>query len=128
MRRTICLLTVQLWLAGCFGHAQTPPETRFSGRVLLKAGRVLDVRGGRYIETLLAKVHDRMPVILDPENYDLWLDPGFKDLDTLTGMLKPFDLAEMKCYPVSTLVKSKANGSAECAAEVMPIISNETLF
>ena len=51
MRRTICLLTLQLLLVGCFGHAQTRPETRSSGRVLLKAGRVLDVRGGHYIET-----------------------------------------------------------------------------
>ena len=51
--------------------------------------------------SLLAKVHDRMPVILEPENYELWLDPGFKGLDTLTGMLKPFDPAQMKCYPVS---------------------------
>ena len=40
---------------------------------------------------LLAEVHDRMPVILKPEDYELWLDPGFKDLDTLTAMLKPFD-------------------------------------
>jgi putative SOS response-associated peptidase YedK len=30
--------------------------------------------------SLLADIHDRMPVILRPENYDLWLDPGFKDL------------------------------------------------
>src|ERR1035441_87758 len=28
-----------------------------------------------------AAVHDRMPVILDPHAYDLWLDPGMKDVD-----------------------------------------------
>jgi putative SOS response-associated peptidase YedK len=27
-----------------------------------------------------AAVHDRMPVILDSESYDLWLDPGMKDV------------------------------------------------
>ena len=59
-----------------------------------------------------------MPVILEPENYELWLDPGFKDLDTLTAMLKPFDAAKMKCYPVSTLVNSPANDNPGCAAEV----------
>ena len=68
--------------------------------------------------SLLAEVHDRMPVILEPENYELWLDPGFKDLDTLTAMLKPFDAAKMKCYSVSTLVNSPANDTPGCAAEV----------
>jgi putative SOS response-associated peptidase YedK len=29
---------------------------------------------------LLADIHDRMPVILSPESYDLWLDPGFRDV------------------------------------------------
>jgi putative SOS response-associated peptidase YedK len=59
-----------------------------------------------------------MPVILEPGNYELWLDPGFKDLDTLTATLKPFDPAQMKCYPVSTLVNSPANDDSACAAEV----------
>ena len=61
-----------------------------------------------------------MPVILEPENYELWLDPGFRDLDTLTAMLKPFDPAQMKCYPVSTLVNSPANDDSACVAEVDP--------
>jgi len=68
--------------------------------------------------SMLADVHDRMPVILEPESYELWLDPGFKDLDTLTGMLKPFDPAQMKCYPVSSSVNSPANDDPACAAEV----------
>ena len=42
-------------------------------------------------DSLLAEVHDRMPVILEAENYEFWLDPGFKDLDTLTATLKPFE-------------------------------------
>ena len=70
--------------------------------------------------SLLADIHNRMPVILQPQNYELWLDPGFKDLDTLTAMLKPFDPAQMKCYPVSTLVNSPANDNSACAAEVEP--------
>jgi|SRR5271157_1314969 len=79
--------------------------------------------------SLLAEVHDRMPVILEPENYELWLDPGFKDLDTLTTMLKPFDPTLMKCYPVSTLVNSPANDNPGCAAEFEPAPSSgERLF
>src|ERR1700756_3257377 len=33
-------------------------------------------------------VHDRMPVILEQVNYDLWLDPGMKNVDALSEMLK----------------------------------------
>ena len=33
--------------------------------------------------SLLVGVHDRMPVILRRDNYDLWLDPGFKDVKAL---------------------------------------------
>jgi putative SOS response-associated peptidase YedK len=73
---------------------------------------------------LLADVHDRMPAILEPENYELWLDPGFKDLDTLIGMLKPFDPAQMRCHTVSTLVNSPANDDSACAAEVEPVQSS----
>ncbi len=68
--------------------------------------------------SLLAELHDRMPVILKPQDYELWLDPGFKDLDTLTAMLKPFDPTLMKCYPVSTLVNSPVNDDSNCAVEV----------
>ena len=36
--------------------------------------------------SLLADVHDRMPVILPQESYDLWLDPGFKDVEGACGV------------------------------------------
>jgi hypothetical protein len=32
-------------------------------------------------------VHDRMPVILDPDSYDLWLDPGMKDVSAASGTI-----------------------------------------
>jgi imidazolonepropionase-like amidohydrolase len=50
MRRTICLLTLELLLAGCWILAQTAPEARSSSRILLKAGRILDITTGHYIE------------------------------------------------------------------------------
>src|SRR3974390_3091993 len=36
-------------------------------------------------------VHDRMPVILDRESYDLWLDPGMNDSQVVSELLKPYD-------------------------------------
>src|SRR5208337_4580105 len=43
---------------------------------------------------LLADLHDRMPVILRPEDYDLWLDPGFRDVKALAEVLLPSRLRE----------------------------------
>ncbi len=63
-------------------------------------------------------VHDRMPVILDPDIYDLWLDPGFNDLNAVSDLLKPFDARLMRCFPVSTRVNQVANDDEGCAAPV----------
>jgi putative SOS response-associated peptidase YedK len=47
-------------------------------------------------------VHDRMPVILDPDAYDLWLDPGMNDVSAASELLKPYDARLMRSYPIST--------------------------
>jgi len=41
-------------------------------------------------------VHDRMPVILDTESYDLWLDPGMKNAKVASELLKPYDANLMR--------------------------------
>src|ERR1035437_9070658 len=51
-------------------------------------------------------VHDRMPVILDPDGYDLWLDPAMRDSAAASDLLKPCDARPMRCYPVSTRINS----------------------
>jgi len=65
-----------------------------------------------------APVHDRMPVILEPDAYDLWLDPGMKDVAAASELLKPYDARAMRCYPISTRINSVVNDDAECAAPV----------
>jgi hypothetical protein len=47
-----------------------------------------------------------MPVILSPEHYDLWLDPGFGRADALKEMLNPFDATLMRRYPVHSDAES----------------------
>jgi putative SOS response-associated peptidase YedK len=59
--------------------------------------------------SVTADVHDRMPVILPPDTYDLWLDPGFTNLRDLTDMLKPYDAIAMRRFAVSTRVNTAAN-------------------
>jgi putative SOS response-associated peptidase YedK len=65
-----------------------------------------------------APVHDRMPVILDPDAYDLWLDPGMTDVATESEVLKPCDARLMRCYPLSTRINHVANDDEECSAPV----------
>jgi putative SOS response-associated peptidase YedK len=63
---------------------------------------------------LVSPIHDRMPAILSPEDYDLWLDPNFTRSDSLQEMLKPYPAEAMKVYPVSSTVNSPKNDSPEC--------------
>jgi putative SOS response-associated peptidase YedK len=63
-------------------------------------------------------VHDRMPVILEPDTYDLWLDPWMKDVGAASDLLKPFDARQMRCYPVSTRINHVANDDEECSRPV----------
>jgi len=63
-------------------------------------------------------VHDRMPVILDPDSYDLWLDPGMQNVAAASDHLKPYDARLMRCYPVSTRINHVANDDEECSAPV----------
>ncbi|MBZ5523659.1 MAG: SOS response-associated peptidase [Acidobacteriia bacterium] len=67
---------------------------------------------------LVAEVHDRMPVILSPDDYDLWLDPGITDPARVAELLRPFDARLMKKYPVSKRVNKVENDDPECGEEV----------
>jgi len=67
---------------------------------------------------LTAAVHDRMPVILDPDGYDLWLDPGMRDVTVASDLLKPYDARLMRCHPVSTRINHVAHDDEACSAPV----------
>jgi len=62
-----------------------------------------------------ATVHDRMPVILHPHSYDLWLDPGITDVQVVSELLKPYDPHSMRLYPVSMRVNHVENDDEECS-------------
>jgi putative SOS response-associated peptidase YedK len=70
--------------------------------------------------SLLADIHDRMPVILSPDDYDLWLDTAFRDTTSVSEMLRPFDAASMRRYTVSTRVNHVLNDDADCAKPMEP--------
>jgi putative SOS response-associated peptidase YedK len=83
---------------------------------------------GQWIETcsiltttpneLVRDIHDRMPVILAPDVYDVWLDPSFHKVPDLLTLLKPYPAEAMRRCRVSQRVNQVKNDDAECAAEI----------
>lgn len=63
---------------------------------------------------LTRPIHDRMPVILNAADYDLWLDPQVPNPDPLRQLFRPFDSLAMRADPVSTLVNSPRNDDPRC--------------
>jgi putative SOS response-associated peptidase YedK len=68
---------------------------------------------------LIRPLHDRMPVILDPKDFDLWLDPAIEDQERLQPLLTPFDPGQMETFPVSRAVNSPAHDAADCIAPLV---------
>lgn len=62
---------------------------------------------------LLRPIHDRMPVILDSQAYDIWLDPK-QDPEQLQQLLRPYKAEAMTSYAVSTKVNNPSNNTPEC--------------
>jgi putative SOS response-associated peptidase YedK len=73
-------------------------------------------------------VHDRMPVILGKDDYDVWLDPGMTNVEALSDVLNPFDARLMRAYPVSSRVNQVQNDDAECAKPVELNVPQARLF
>ena len=77
---------------------------------------------------VISTVHDRMPVILDATDYDLWLDPWMTNVDAARDLLKPYDARLMRCYPVSTRINRVTNDDEECSAPAEIVQAQSSLF
>jgi putative SOS response-associated peptidase YedK len=108
-------------------------------RIMMKDGRLFNMAGlydtwlspeGRKISTytiitteanrLIAPIHDRMPVILRPEDEELWLSRSVQEPGPLLQLLKPYPEEEMLVYPVDGAVGSVKNDYAGLIAKVEP--------
>jgi len=63
---------------------------------------------------LVEPIHNRMPVILPPDDYDQWLDPSVQRPEPLAPLLRPFPSDQMIAYPVSTYVNSPTRDDPRC--------------
>ena len=68
--------------------------------------------------SLVADLHDRMPVIVTPDKYDVWLDPDVNDFNMIRGILKPYDANLMRRYPVSRKLNNSRIDDPEAASPV----------
>jgi putative SOS response-associated peptidase YedK len=68
--------------------------------------------------SLVADLHDRMPVIVSPDKYDLWLDPDVNDFNAIRDILKPYDANVMRRYPVSRKLNNSQNDDVESASRI----------
>ena len=69
--------------------------------------------------SLVADLHDRMPVIVPQEKYEVWLDPDVRDFEAIRDILKPYDASLMRRYPVSMKLNNSRIDDAESASRVM---------
>jgi len=93
-----------------FGFAGLWERWSRGSRDAIESCTILTTRPNAVVEPL----HDRMPVIIWPDDYDRWLDPMEADLDELQAMFEPIPAEELTAYPVSRIVNDPWNDSPAC--------------
>jgi putative SOS response-associated peptidase YedK len=117
------------WKANADGKGKTPMYIRLaSGQPFAFAGlwewwtppggEGSEIRSATIITTepnsLMATIHNRMPVILPPEAYEAWLEPAEQRPEKLLPLIRSYPAEAMTAYPVSRMVNSPANDRPEC--------------
>jgi len=67
---------------------------------------------------LVRPIHDRMPVILRPDDFQRWIEPGEREPADLLPMLTTYPAGEMEAFAVSAAVNNPATETPECVAPV----------
>lgn len=89
----------------CFGFAGLWERWQPAEGAALETYTILTTQAN----ALMARIHDRMPVILDPSHYAQWLRPGpLRELD----FQAPYPAEAMQAWPVSTAVGNPRNNEA----------------
>ncbi len=74
---------------------------------------------------LMQPIHDRMPVILVPPDFDLWLDPDVQEIALIEPLLRAYPAAAMVAFPVSATVNNARNNEPQC---VLPLDESYSLL
>lgn len=63
---------------------------------------------------IVEPIHDRMPVIIKPDDYDFWLNPKNEDTQKLEELLHPRDYHHLASYPITRAVNNPRNDHPSC--------------
>jgi putative SOS response-associated peptidase YedK len=99
-----------LWGGGPFAFAGLWDAWQGAGWGELETCAVLTTEAN----DLVRPAHDRMPVILAPRHYGLWLDPAVQDPRELAPLLRPYPSEEMRAVPVGPRVNNPHHDDPGC--------------
>lgn len=100
-----------LALAGLWEHWDGPDGPLDSCTILTTAAN-----------SLVARLHERMPVMFSPADYTLWLDDAVQDPAQLQPLFQPFADAALEMHPVSPVVNNPRHEGEECVAPNNPTL------
>lgn len=69
---------------------------------------------------LVVRIHDRMPVILNPATAAKWIDEDSMGEAEFAALMSSYPAAEMEAWPVAQLVNSPRNDISECSVPIAP--------
>jgi putative SOS response-associated peptidase YedK len=69
---------------------------------------------------LIVRIHDRMPVILNPATAAKWIDGDSMGKAEFAALTRSYPAAEMEAWPVAQLVNSPRNDISECSVPIAP--------
>jgi putative SOS response-associated peptidase YedK len=64
----------------------------------------------------VGRIHDRMPMLVETDNWDRWLDPRLDEPSALARMLVPAAPGRLAAHPVSTQVNDVRNNGPQLIA------------
>ncbi len=71
-------------------------------------------------EDAVGHIHDRMPLAVERDRWDAWLDPTVADRDDLLGLLVPAAPGRLEAFPVSTAVSNVRNNGPQLIEPIPP--------
>ncbi len=108
------------------GNEKTPMFIHLKGRPIFALAGLWEVWNGPQgaevrsctiltteANDFMKTIHDRMPVILDPADYDEWLVAGDAPALALHALMRPYDSDKMAAYTVSKLVNRPGNDTPQ---------------
>ncbi|NMO97104.1 SOS response-associated peptidase [Paenibacillus lemnae] len=104
----------QIKSKGLYAFAGLYDEWKSPEGEVLKSCTIITTAANKVV----GQIHDRMPVILNQNGVNAWLDPEFTDKQQLQDLLIPYPDDLMVSYPVSKDVGNVKNTNAELIKEV----------